>query len=609
MHMDTSRGNAGVFLAIVPFSNYSNQDELNYFGLGLVEELTVDLSHFPGLHIISSYTAKLLADEENTLEQARKLNIDYLLEGGFHLSPQTVRLSLRLIETDNGAVVWAERFDCPLPDLFAVQADIVERIVYSIPAEVEQDMLAAARKKNETSLAAYDCYLRGMARLRFGTLQADQEAREFFHQALAIDPYYSRAFAGLSLSYFNEWSCQLWDLYESSEQNAYKYAAKAFQLDDSDHIIHLILGRVYIYRRQFDEAEHHFERALALNSNDADCLVQLSTCFSFLGRATKGEELFRKALRLNPYRNLWYYQYGSFTYFVLRQFQQSIELALKRQLTNIWVDLPGYIAAAQAHLGNSSEAKKYIAMFVDSFTLSINRGRTPGKQEILDWVTLANPFRHKEDTACLVDGLLLAGLAEAVPSAPDSVKMIPKAAAASQDAPAIFKQEQDVWRIEFDSVEVILPDLKGYHDLSRLLGNPEEDQHCTDLMGGESSMDENMPVIDEQARRAYNEHIGNLQQEIEEAEQFNDIGRKERLQEELEQVVSHLHKSIGIGRKPRRLNAPSDRARAAVTQRIRSAIKKISDHHPALGRHLANSVRTGAFCRYSPEESPGWITS
>lgn len=605
--MGTSQGGEGVALAVIPLSNHSGNQELEYFGLGLVDELIVDLSHFAALQIISSYTSTLLSADCSQLETARKLNIDYLLQGGFHLSQKTIRLNVRLIDTTRGSIIWAEKFDCPTEDLFAVQECIVERVVYAISAEVEQNILAAARQKPNTSLAAYDCFLRGMDHLRRGTLEADQKARDFFEQALTIDPYYSRAYAGLSLSYFNEWSCQLWDLYESSEQNAYKYAVKAFRLDDSDHIIHLILGRIYIYRRQFDQAEHHIEKSIELNSNDADSLVQLASCLSFLGRAAKGEELFWKALRLNPYRNLWYYQYGSFIYFVQRNFQKSVEFALKRQLTNVWVDLPGYIAAGQAYLGDTAAAEKYIGLFIDAFTRSINGGIKPSTgKELIDWVVMANPFRYQEDTDCIVEGLLLAGLEEAVsrPST-DSSQEFQVAAVPSESW--IFKNEQNVWRMEYDQVEVILPDLKGYHDIARLLAEPERDVHCAELMGSDSSMDENDLVIDEKARHAYEEHIRDLRKELEQAEEGNDLGRSAKLKKELDEVLSHLTKSLGIGKKPRKLKSPSDRARAAVTQRIRGAIKKIGSHHATLGKHLENSIRTGVFCRYSPEETHEWI--
>lgn len=73
-----------------------------------------------------------------------------------------------------------------------------------------------------------------------------EKARRTFQQALSIDPHYSQAYAGLSLSYFNDWSCQLWEQWDTTERQAFKYAMKAIQLDDTDHITQFILGRIYL---------------------------------------------------------------------------------------------------------------------------------------------------------------------------------------------------------------------------------------------------------------------------------------------------------------------------------------------------------------------------
>lgn len=605
MVQPTLHGNTS--LAVLPFANLSANVEFDYFAVGLVEELIIDLSHFSWLRIISSYTSSQLPGAETELEAARKLDIDYLLKGCLLLSSPTIRLNIQLLDAESGGIIWAEKFEFAADNIFTVQESIIERVVYAISAEVELNTLACARQKPRTSLEAFDCLLRGMERLRRGTLQADEEAREFFTQAVAIDPHYSRAYAGMSLSYFNEWSCQLWELYESSEQNAYKYAVKAFELDDSDHIVHMILGRIYIYRRQFDQAEHHLEKSLELNSNDADSLIQLTNCFAFIGRPAKGEQLFLKALRLNPYRNLWYYQYGSFIYFVQRKYQTSIEMAHKRQLTNIWVDLPGYIAAAYAHLGKKEQAREYIELFRDSFIKSITKGRQPTLRETLDWINLANPFKHKEDTANIVDGMLKAGLEKSLAGAFHEAPPYPSSRGG--DSPSIFLQEKDVWRMEYDTCEIIMPDLKGYHDIQAMLGSPEKEFHCTELMGSTSSMDENDVTFDNRAHRAYKERIEDLRQEIEETDHLNDLGRKEKLQEELDKLIDHLSKNLAINKQARKLNPPSERARAAVTLRIRSSIKKITALHPSLGKHLGNSVRTGVFCRYSPEEPREWIVN
>ena len=89
------------------------------------------------------------------------------------------------------------------------------------------------------------------------------------------------------------------------------------------------MGRILLYRRQFELAEQPLEKSLALNPNDPDNLPQIGTCMAFLGNAEKGEALFLKGLRLNPYRNIWYYPYGAFIYFVQRRYRKCIETALK----------------------------------------------------------------------------------------------------------------------------------------------------------------------------------------------------------------------------------------------------------------------------------------
>jgi class 3 adenylate cyclase/TolB-like protein len=420
LKQDNQSEAAEVSVAILPFENISGSNEYDYFSIGFVEDLVVDLSHFRGLRVISTYTSNRLGNGESDIfYAARQVSINYLLKGSLRFSGSSLRITAQLFKTSTGNIIWTERFDAAAESVMELQDDIIGRVVSAIQSEVDLDLLAASRNKPITTLAAYDCWLRGMDKLRLSTLEADQQAREYFNQALAIDPHFSRAYAGLSLSHFNEWSCQLWELYESSEQNAYKYATKAVQLDDTDHVVQMILGRVYLFRRQFDEAEYHIERSLSLNSNDGENLVQLSTCMAFLGRTSEGKSLFKKALQLNPYRNLWYYQYGSFLYFVSKQYEKSIDLALKRPLTNVWVDLPAYIAAAHAYLGNTKAAEEYLELFINSFTASITRGHRPSSEEVIDWIKMATPFKNQSDTDNIIDGLILAGIKSRLPSSPD----------------------------------------------------------------------------------------------------------------------------------------------------------------------------------------------
>lgn len=594
-----------ICIAVLPFTSLSAAKEYDYFISGFVEDLITDLCHYANLQVIASYTSrKIGAEAQDELTVARELTIDYLLKGSMRHQGEAIRINTQLLDTSNNSIIWAERYDAQADSIFKIQDAIVESVAAAISTKIDKALLVAARSKPLTSLAAYDCWLRGMELLHQGTLEADQEAREFFQQALSLDPQCSRAYGGLSLSYFNEWSCQLWALYEQSERNAYKYAVKAVELDDTDHVIQTILGRILLYRRQFDEAEQHLEKSIALNGNDADNLIQVAINMAYLGRAEEGEQLIQKALRLNPYRNVWYYPYGSFVYFNLKQYQASIDMALKGPTSHVWVDFPAQIAAAYAYLGDREQASHFLTAFVKAFTEHITDGRTPQAREMVSWLKQGNPFRQEADTSHLIDGILLAGLeyTSEDEDPPEVLSSIPSQITTA----STFRYENELRTISYGDVTVALPEVKGFNDLARLLATPNTDIHCTDIMGTVSSFGEQEAAIDDTARLAYQQHIQDLRIDIDKADEMNDLGRKEALQLELEQLTEHLANALGMGKRTRQLNAPSERARAAVTWRIRSAIKKIETAHPTLGKHLKNSIRTGTFCKYSPEQEHNW---
>ncbi len=115
-------------------------------------------------------------------------------------------------------------------------------------------------------------------------------------------------------------------------------------------------------------------------------------------------------MRLNPYRNTWYYPYGALTYFVQRKYGDFIALALKGPLTEVWIDMPAYLAAAYARTGDQDKAAHYLSMFTQIFQKEIAADRRASAREMIDWIKAANPFRSEADTAQLIQGVSLAGL-------------------------------------------------------------------------------------------------------------------------------------------------------------------------------------------------------
>jgi predicted ATPase len=184
----------------------------------------------------------------------------------------------------------------------------------------------------------------------------------------------------------------------------------------------------------------------------------------------------------------------------------------------------------------------------------------------------------------------------------------PPAPTADGPATARIVDRGGLWELTYAGRTVHARPSKGLGDLARLLSSPDRDVHCLELAGASVEQGSTGEVLDTEARRAYEQRIRDLQEELDDADAANDLGRSERAQAELDAVVEHLAGALGLGGRSRRGAGTAERARSAVTQRIRTTIKKLGADHPELGRHLEASVRTGTYCSYRPERPVRWET-
>jgi predicted ATPase len=164
----------------------------------------------------------------------------------------------------------------------------------------------------------------------------------------------------------------------------------------------------------------------------------------------------------------------------------------------------------------------------------------------------------------------------------------------------------DYWEIDFAGRAVHAKASKGVADLARLLTAPSREVHCLELMGGQVDQASTGDMLDQTARRQYEARIRDLQRDIDDAEADNDYVRAERARTELDTLVDHLTAALGLGSRTRRGGSSAERARSAVTQRLRSTIRRLGAAHPELGRHLEASVTTGTYCVYRPEHPVEW---
>jgi hypothetical protein len=141
-----------------------------------------------------------------------------------------------------------------------------------------------------------------------------------------------------------------------------------------------------------------------------------------------------------------------------------------------------------------------------------------------------------------------------------------------------------------------------------MLLQPRQLFHCAELMGS-TLQDTGEKLIDEKARKQYQKKIMELQSEMEEAGQHSNFIRLEQLQEEYDKLVEHLSQSLSLKGRIRETGGTIEKARSAVTWRIRNAIARVEQHHPSLGAHLSNAIKTGTFCAYKPDRKISWIAS
>jgi hypothetical protein len=190
-----------------------------------------------------------------------------------------------------------------------------------------------------------------------------------------------------------------------------------------------------------------------------------------------------------------------------------------------------------------------------------------------------------------------------------------------------FYRQGGTWTISYGGNEIRLRDSKGLRYIARLLASPGREIAALDLASPGSSPAEavsvasaataglrpdsggGLEVSDRQSLAEYRERLVELRSDIDEADASGDLEMASRRREELDLLARHITASTGLGGAPRRTNSPSERARQSVTKAIRSALQVLTDEHPALGLHLAHSVRTGRYCTYDPDPAalPTWV--
>ncbi|MCC6410472.1 MAG: hypothetical protein IT270_02360 [Saprospiraceae bacterium] len=383
-----------ITVTVFPFEDLSDQKELGIFCRAFSEDLETELSRFRQLSVVKFPHHFLQGDAQQLLES---LKFGYFVQGTFRSEKQTIRLNVQLYDSENRRLVWGNRLEGELNDVNDLQDNLLKSVVTVLQQQIDHDLLSKIKQRPKVAFNAYEHWLYGMEELKKGSLEADVKAREHFEKALEIQPEYALAYTGMSLSYFNEWTCQLWDRWDLSKSGAFEWAQKAVELDDQNHIIAMVLGRIYVYEGSYSTAEYYFRRSLMLNSNDPDTLFSITLYFVYMGLGKESKELYEKGVLMNPFYKVNHLRIGIFIYFELGEYEKAASVITHHHKGKAMIaDTDAYCAAIYYHLNQYDKMQFYWNAFLDVYRKLMSKGEDFDQQEAIDWLLKLNP--HKQQT-------------------------------------------------------------------------------------------------------------------------------------------------------------------------------------------------------------------
>ena len=335
----------------------SGDPEQEYFSDGITEDIITELSRFRSLFVIARNSSFQYRDKAVDVRRVgRELGVQYVVEGSVRKMGPRVRITAQLIDALSGNHLWSERYDRNLDELFDVQDEVTRTIVATVIGRLEDAEIRGAVRRRTESLAAYDTLLRGIDLLRPSYVTDDnRRARELFESAVSLDPHYALAHAYLALAHLVEHGYG--DAPIAIKDQALETALTAVKLDPGEGRCHRFLAIAYHHRGEFDLALSHFERAVALNPNDANGIARMGLALATSGgRAEEGISLIRQAMRLNPFHPESYWDDLAIASYAARRYEEALE-ANRRIVGRKQYWYFARMAACYAQLGRLDEAR------------------------------------------------------------------------------------------------------------------------------------------------------------------------------------------------------------------------------------------------------------
>lgn len=362
-------------VAVLPFINVSGDKEHDHLAEGLTDDLITELSKVSGLFVIARHSVFAIADTPAKVQDvAAELGVHYVLEGSLQRAGLRLRINVKLIDAVTGLSLWAERYDRQYADLFAVQDDVISKIISALAvklSEGERDQLARIPTNN---LEAYDYYLRAEQEgVTYSDVETYRRTLSFYQKAIDLDPAFANAHAGIARVAVDVWRNDYTFLWSAAvaRKIAYDAAGQALKLDPNNARAHAVLALLQLVDGRDAEAMDSANRAVAAQPNDAEAYGNLALILAHTGDHERAITEMEKALRLDPSPPPSFQLLAGIVFYTARANERGIPLmeAAKAALPDA-EPVHEYLAAAYTVRGDrargAEEAAKLLVLFPDT---------------------------------------------------------------------------------------------------------------------------------------------------------------------------------------------------------------------------------------------------
>jgi adenylate cyclase len=391
-------------VAVLPFTNMSNDPEQEFFADGIVEDIITALSRYPSLFVIARNSCFTYKGRAVDVKQVgRELGVRYVLEGGLRKAGNRIRVTAQLLEAETGKHVWAERYDRDIADIFALQDEITEAVTIAIAPAIADAEQQRAMRKPPGSLDAWAAYQRGLWHVSKATPDDNALAQKFFQQAIDLDPNFSGAYGGLALALQAAPNFERRGLLETLS-SAEAVARQAVALDGGNAEARSYLGQALWMRGDYEGALAEAERALATTPNLALAHHMLGAALIFSGRPKEGLAALERSIRLDPRhpRSAVRLHHVAIGLYFCRDYEAAIEAA--KRTIRAYPEFPNtyrWLAAALGQTGRIEEAKE-----------ALEKAITIAPAAFDMYVRRRVPWQRPKDHAHMLQGLRKAGMPE-----------------------------------------------------------------------------------------------------------------------------------------------------------------------------------------------------